>query len=184
MEKKDIQEIRLKIENVRKRESVNEAQTKEWLIRPFFEKLGWDFTNPETVTPEETDPAGERPDYTLIINGQKKLLIEAKKLGFKINEKDLTKKLNYCTSANVDFLVVSDGQVYQLYYSKIVGEANAKLLKEIDLLEDHDDDFDLLSFESIKKNNLVKYASNIFLFGNIKKALNKLFDNPTKNLLE
>lgn len=42
---KSLEELKIKLQELKK-ENLNEAQTKEWLIRPFFEFLGWNFSNP------------------------------------------------------------------------------------------------------------------------------------------
>ena len=72
-----VEAIKSKISNF-KAKSINEAQTKEWLIKPFFETLGWDFSNPDEVIPEDDDSTGKKPDYSFTIDGSAKFLVEAK----------------------------------------------------------------------------------------------------------
>lgn len=85
-----------------KSQNVNEAQTKDWLIRPFFETLGWDFSNPEEVVPEDDDSAGKRTDYCFYVNGEAKLLVEAKPLSNQLaDNKMIIEKLNYCTNRGI-----------------------------------------------------------------------------------
>ena len=57
-----------------KSRNINEAQTKDWLIRPFFELLGWDFSNPEEVVPEDDDSDGKELTIVFIYNKTPKLL--------------------------------------------------------------------------------------------------------------
>ena len=89
-----VNKIRLKIPDF-KNKNINEAQTKEWLIKPFFELLGWDFSNPDEVIPEDDDSTGKRPDYCFYINKKPKLLLEAKQINNSLDDnKMITEKMN------------------------------------------------------------------------------------------
>lgn len=69
-----------------KANSFNEHETRDVLINPFLEILGWDVSNKKGVdpyireiVPEKFDTKGKRPDYTITIRGVKKFFIEVKK---------------------------------------------------------------------------------------------------------
>ena len=65
----DFSKFKSKIIDLKKK-NPNEAQTKEWLIKPFFELLGWDFSDPNEIIPEDNDLAGKRCDYTFCIKSK------------------------------------------------------------------------------------------------------------------
>lgn len=112
-----------------KSQNVNEAQTKDWLIRPFFEALGWDFSNPEEVVPEDDDSAGKRTDYCFHVNGEAKLLVEAKPLSNSLaDNKMIIEKLNYCANRGISLLIITNGDTYKIYYSELKGIGKDKLL--------------------------------------------------------
>ena len=91
-----------------KSQNINEAQTKDWLIRPFFEYLGWDFSSPEEVVPEDDDSTGKRTDYCFYINETPKLLVEAKALSNSlVDNKMIIEKLNYCANRNIPLLITN-----------------------------------------------------------------------------
>jgi predicted type IV restriction endonuclease len=49
----------------------NEEDTRNYVIIPFFQSLGWDFTDPFSVKAEDADDTGKRPDYGFYVNRQK-----------------------------------------------------------------------------------------------------------------
>lgn len=163
--------------NKLKLKSINEAQTKKWLIEPFFELLGWDFSNPDEVVPEDDDGTGKRPDYCFYINGEAKFLVEAKSLGFNLNDnKMITEKLNYCSNSGSKLLIITDGNTYRVYYSELKGIGKDKLLQDFTLVDNIDEEFiDKLSKSAFISNRLINYAKNIYVLTNVKKATEKLF---------
>ena len=168
-----------------KKKNINEAQTKEWLIKPFFQMLDWDFSDPNEVIPEDDDIAGKRCDYRFSIKGKPKLLIEAKPLNNSLDDtKMIMEKLNYCINSGITLLIITNGEIYRIYYSELKGIGNDKLLEEFILTEDFDEDMiDRLSKTAIEKNVLLSYAKNISLYTNIKKAIEKLFLSSNKSFI-
>lgn len=168
-----------------KEKRINEAQTINYLIRPFFETLGWDFSNSEEVIPEDSDASGKRPDFTFIIRKKIKLLVEAKPINNNLkDEKMISEKVNYCLSSGVPFLIITNGEAYKIYYSELKGASKDKLLNEFYLSdEDEHEIIELISKASFENNELLSYAKNIYVLNNIKKAIENLFGNPPLNLI-
>jgi hypothetical protein len=173
-----------KIENLRKK-SINESQTKEWLIKPFFELLGWDFSNPDEVVPEDDDSTGKRPDYSFLINNDKKFLLEAKAIDNKLDDvKMITEKMNYCSNSQVPFLIITNGILYKIYYSKLDGASKDKVLFDFTLNNDVDEEvISRLHKNNIEKDELLKYAQETYILSNVKKTLENLFQTPPRKLL-
>ncbi|MBN2571660.1 MAG: type I restriction enzyme HsdR N-terminal domain-containing protein [Ignavibacteriales bacterium] len=180
-----IQNIREKTSDFKKR-CINEAQTKEWLIKPFFETLGWDFSNPEEVVPEDDDSTGKKPDYGFYFNKKVKFFVEAKSINTNIDDQRIVSdKLNYCNNANVPFLIITNGVDYRIYYIGLKGTAKDRILLEFTLTEDIDEDIvNKLSKDSIEKDTLFIYAKNISVFSNVKSALEKIFQKPSKKIID
>jgi len=173
-----------KIEKL-KAKGINEAATKEYLIRPFFEILGWDFSNPDEVVPENTDVTGKRPDYSFYINGKIKMLLEAKSIDNQLNDvKMITEKMNYCSNAQVPFLIITNGILYNVYYSELKGKSHEKLLFDLQLDEKIDEEIiSKLKRESFERDDLLRYAQNTFILSNIKGAFELLLQDPSKKFL-
>jgi hypothetical protein len=168
-----------------KGKDINEAATKDYLIRPFFEILGWDFSNPDEVAPEDSDAAGKRPDYSFCINGKRKILIEAKPLSNQLNDvKMINDKMSYCLNAQVPFLIITNGILYNVYYSELKGASQDKLLFDFQLDEKVDEEIlNRLKKDSFEKNELLKYAQEIFILSNIKKSFESLLQDPPKKFI-
>ena len=58
----------------------SEALTRYALIDPLLRELGWDTSDPTQVVPEYPTSGG-RADYSLLADGQPRMMVEAKKLG-------------------------------------------------------------------------------------------------------
>lgn len=168
-----------------KTQNINEAQTKDWLIRPFFEFLGWDFSNPEEVVPEDDDSAGKRTDYCFYTNEVPKLLVEAKALSNSLSDnKMIIEKLNYCANRGISLLILTNGDTYKIYYSELKGIGKEKLLQEFTLSDKVDEEvIEKLSKKSFEKDLLLNYSRNISLFTTIKKATENLFQSADKKFL-
>lgn len=166
-------------------ESINEAQTKEWLIRPFFEGLGWDFSNFKEVIPEASDQAGKRPDYSFYLNGKAKLLLEAKALSDPLtDQRMITDKLNYCSNQNVPLLVITNGDLYRIYYSQLKGIGMDKLLAEFTISGEWDESLvSKLSRQAFTEDDLVTYARSLFILTNIKDAVETMFSSPPRRFI-
>ena len=180
----EMDKLKSKISSLKKR-NINEAQTKEWLIKPFFELLGWDFSSPDEIIPEDDDLAGKRCDYNFCINSVSKFLVEAKSLNNRLDDnKMIFEKLNYCSNTGIPILIITNGDLYRIYYAELKGVGNDKILDEFCLTGDYDEDLiEKLSKESFENDTLLNYARNIFLYTNIKKAIEKLFQSSSKILI-
>ncbi|MFH1525355.1 MAG: DUF5655 domain-containing protein [Bacteroidota bacterium] len=168
-----------------KLQNINEAQTKDWLIRPFFEVYGWDFSNPEDVVPEDDDVAGKRTDYCFYVNEVPKMLVEAKPLSNSLSDnKMIIEKLNYCANRGIPLLILTNGDTYKIYYSELKGIGKDKLLQEFTLSDKFDEEvIEKLSKKSFEKDLLLNYSRNISLFTTIKKATENLFQSADKKFI-
>ena len=64
----------------------NEQDCRDEFISPLLESFGWDVHNEKGTSPqykevvvEKFSNSGDRPDYTLTLNGVSKIFVEAKK---------------------------------------------------------------------------------------------------------
>lgn len=116
-------EIAAKIVGRKERVAGNEAATKESLIKPFFDVLGWDTTDPDLWRPEyDADfngrKKGEKVDYAILNDKTPIMLIEAKP--YLSDEKALVSKdgqlaryFNATVSAKMS--VITNGIVYRFF---------------------------------------------------------------------
>ncbi|ROL57893.1 hypothetical protein D9V84_04035 [Bacteroidetes/Chlorobi group bacterium Naka2016] len=174
----EVQILKEKVKQL-KDKMIGEAQTKEWLIRPFFEKLGWDFSNPNDVLPEDDDSTGKRADYAFLVNNSKKLLVEAKSLSNPLtDEKMIKEKINYCNNSGVHFLVITNGELYKVFYTELKGQGSEKLLFGFSLSDNINLNLiQLLSKEALSEDKLLAFAENFKKRKEIQYALENLFAN-------
>ena len=177
----------------------NEEQTKSYFIRPLFEALGWDFSDPGEVSPEE-NITGKRADYEFKINGIPKMYVEAKAIKVDLDlEIHARQAINYAWNKGVSWAVLTDFESIKIFnaqgQSKLLSD---KLVFEIKVA-DYESDLErlwLLSKESFLENGLDKYAEkygkkikkqtvNESLFGDLREAreiLTKSFKNWNEEL--
>ena len=92
----------------------NETRTRVALIDPILQALGWDVSDPSSVT-LEYDVSGRRADYALLRSeGKPAATIEAKKLGENLQQHRM-QMLNYANASGVDYAGLTDGDTWELY---------------------------------------------------------------------
>lgn len=95
-----------------------EEATKNALIMPFFQLLGYDVFNPLEFMPEYTADVGvkkgEKVDYAIILNGKPAILIEAKWCGEPLDKHD-SQLFRYFGTTDAKFGILTNGIVYKFY---------------------------------------------------------------------
>ncbi|MGJ8604207.1 MAG: type I restriction endonuclease [Marivita sp.] len=134
-----------------------EEAVKTSVILPLLQGLGYDIFNPAEVVPEFTADAvgkkGEKVDYALMIDGEVRILIEAKGLATKLDSKHLSQLFRYFTVTKARFALLTNGQVYE-FYSDL--EEPNKLDKRPFFT------FDILDFGANKISELRKFERQNF----------------------
>ena len=81
------------LEFYRNAREFNEQDCRDEFISPLLESFGWDVHNEKGTSPqykevvvEKFSNSGDRPDYTLTLNGVSKIFVEAKKPAVNIKE--------------------------------------------------------------------------------------------------
>lgn len=139
----------------------NEAQAKEWIIRPILDLLGW---GRREIIPEygvETLWV----DYALLINGENKVFIEAKRPSEKL-ETHQKQLLDYSFGEGVALAILTNGIAWWFYLPLKEGAWNNRKFYMIDILgqeiEDIVDKFDrLLSRDNVASGEAVRQAESI-----------------------
>ncbi len=95
-----------------------EEATKNALILPFFQMLGYDVFNPMEFVPEYTADVGikkgERVDYAIILDGQPTVLIEAKWCGENLESHD-SQLFRYFGTTSAKLAILTNGIIYRFY---------------------------------------------------------------------
>lgn len=164
---------------------LTEEATKNALIMPFINTLGYDVFNPLEVVPEmNCDIAmkkGEKIDYAIMKDGDPILLIECKhwQQDLKLHDNQL---MRYFNVSKAKFGLLTNGIVYKFYTDLIeVNKMDSKPFLEVDITNLKD-----TQIEELKKfhksyfdvGNILNTASELKYMGELKSVLAKEFSTP------
>jgi predicted type IV restriction endonuclease len=158
-----------------KTRDVNESDTVVLLTGILSEVLGFDKYTDITT---EMSIRGTYCDLALKINGNIKLLLEAKAIGLDLKEMHVKQAVDYAANKGIDWVVLSNGvtwKVFKIVFSKPIQNI---LVLEIDFLKLNAKSKDALELlylickEAICKDSLEEYytqkqATNKYMLGNL-----------------
>jgi len=159
-----------------------EAQLRNDFLNPFLKTLGWDVENEagktqflrdviqeEGIDVEEEDAIAQKnPDYTLRIQGARKLFLEAKKVSIDIEKsaKAAFQTRRYGWNANLGISILTNFErliVYDCRYKPLATDdpnvAKYRSIHYTDFLKHFDALYTLLSFNSIASGYIDDYFS-------------------------
>lgn len=168
-----------------------EEATKNALIMPFLQAMGYDVFNPLEVLPEFTcdigTKKGEKIDYAIFREGQPIVLVECKhwKQDLTLHDNQL---LRYFHVSNAKFGLLTNGVVYKFYTDlETPNKMDEKPFLEINL-------FDLKNstIEELKKfhktyfdiENILSSASELKYTSQLKTVINNEFANPSPEFVK
>ncbi len=162
-----------------------EEATKNALIMPVIQALGYNVFDPFEVVPEYTADVGtkkgEKVDYVIMKDGKPSILIECKSLNTQLNVCHASQLFRYFSCTEARFAILTNGVEYQ-FYTDI--EAPNKM-------DDHPFfDFSMESIDQRKVAEFKKFSKSVFDLENIlsnaselkyKKQLRHLFSAELEN---
>ncbi len=96
-----------------------EEATKNALVLPFLQMMGYSIFDPTEVVPEFTadvgSKKGEKVDYALMQDGDPAILIECKIFGNNLDEAEISQLTRYFTVTDARFGILTDGVVYRFF---------------------------------------------------------------------
>ena len=102
------------------------------LIDPLLRELGWDVSDPEAVQLEYR--VGQQwADYALMSDGKPVAVIEAKRLGRGLEDDEIMQVLNYANRDGIDYMIVTDGDHWEMYEVFKRGTLEERLLMKFQL---------------------------------------------------
>ena len=112
--------------------SGHETRTRQVLIDPLLRELDWDVSDPEAVQLEYR--VGQQwADYALMSNGKPIAVIEAKRLGRGLEDDEIMQVLNYANRDGIDYMIVTDGDHWEMYEVFKRGTLEERLLMKFQL---------------------------------------------------
>lgn len=173
----------------------DEAVTKQTIILPILQLLGWSIFDSDEVCPEFF-VENRRVDYCLRINYQNEFFIEVKRTGEDL-ERHQEQLLEYAFRQGVELASLTNGITWHFYLPMKKGDWTARKFYTIDILEQETHEIEnqflkILSKEEIKNGAAIQYAEAIYAsrlkkdatLNALPKAWNKIISEPDELLLE
>lgn len=165
-----------------------EEGTKQSLILPFFQILGYDVFNPLEFCPEfDADygiKKGEKVDYAIIIDGDPTILIEAKACNDNL-DKHGAQLFRYFNSSKAKFGVLTNGVKYRFFTDlDETNKMDKKPFFEVDLLNLNDTQISYLkNFErdSLDVTSILSTAEELKYSNLIKDFLRQQLSSPSED---
>jgi hypothetical protein len=156
-----------------------EEATKNAMIMPFIQLLGYDVFNPLEVTPELVadigTKKGEKVDYAILKDGKPIVLFECKKCGADLGINHASQLFRYFHVTEARFGVLTNGLVYRFFTD--LEQPNK--MDEKPFLE-----FNILDFKDQEVEELKKFAKSSFDLDTILATANELkYTRAIRNLL-
>tara|TARA_Y100000589_G_C27189471_1_gene644158 strand:- start:2887 stop:3918 length:1032 start_codon:yes stop_codon:yes gene_type:complete len=172
--------------------SIDEANTRAYLIHPFLELLN--YKQLEHFTHEYVADMGEKRgrkvDIAITLGGKKPLmLIECKKAGQKLNDnhlRQLNEYFNNIPSAKIGIL--TDGVIYKFYAeSKNRSGLNVEPFFEFNLEDHNSSDLEMLALfnaTNFEMSEIIEEAEEIYFLNRFDDSLFKLLSQPSDNFIK
>lgn len=117
-----------------------EEATKNALVMPFINALGYNVFDPSEVTPELTADVGvkrgEKVDYAILKDGQVIMLFECKSVGTDLDKVTPSQLFRYFTVTRARLGVLTNGVVYRFFSDlEELNKMDSKPFLEFNLLD-------------------------------------------------
>ena len=168
----------------------NEAQTKKFLIDPFFILLNFGH---ETLIPEFEADFGERVsnkvDYAIKLNRKDFIIIECKKLTSKLTDKEAGQLSGYFQNAkNSKIAILTNGKEYRFYSDvALTNTMDSKPFFVFDIEDYTNDDIEgLLDFDAriIDVSNIITKAQESVFIDDFENTFFKEMTSPSTQFLK
>ena len=156
-----------------------EEATKNAMVMPFIQALGYNVFDPLEVTPELVADVGtkkgEKVDYAILMGGKPIILFECKKSGADVNINHASQLFRYFHVTEARFGILTNGLTYRFFTD--LDQPNK--MDEKPFLE-----FNLLDFKEQEVEELKKFAKAAFDVDKILTTANELkYTRAIQNLL-
>jgi hypothetical protein len=170
---------------------LTEEATKNALIMPFLQALGYDVFNPLEVVPEYTcdigTKKGEKIDYAILKDGSPAILIECKHWGQDLILHD-NQLLRYFNVSPAKFGLLTNGIIYKFYTDlESENKMDEKPFLEInltDIKDYHIDELKKFHKSYFDINNILSSASELKYTNELKAVIKREFETPSPELVK
>lgn len=171
-----------------------EESTKQSLILPFFQILGYDIFNPLEFCPEYIADVGikknEKVDYVIIVDGKPMILIEAKSCSQNIDklEKHDSQLFRYYATTEARFAILTNGIRYRFFADlDSPNKMDQQPFFELNMLDLNDQTIDYLENfmkSKLSVENILNSASELKYLNLIKSTFRDLVEHVPDEILK
>ena len=141
-----------------KQQNMNEADTSSIVHSILSDVLGYDRYFEATG---EYKVRGQYADYAIKLDGSVKYFVEVKAAGVALNERHLRQVMMYAVNEGVEWAVLTNGHIWQMYHIAFEQPVRTELCSEVDILagsrNETADLLYILSKRSVSRNELARY---------------------------
>ncbi len=169
-----------------------EEATKNALVMPFIQVLGYDVFDPAEVVPEFSADVGtrraEKVDYAIMSDGKPILLLECKNVTANLADQQVSQLFRYFSVTDARIGILTNGIVYQFFSD--IEERNKMDLKpflEVDILSLGDREVrELKRFakQSFDIDGMLEAAISLKYTRGMKQVLSQQLDSPDDDFVE
>ncbi|HPQ68569.1 MAG TPA: type I restriction endonuclease [bacterium] len=169
-----------------------EESTKNALVMPMLNILGYNVFDPTEVVPEFVADLGikkgEKVDYAIFRDGKPIILIECKKVGTDLDSSHASQLFRYFSVVDARFAILTNGVVYQFYSDlEKPNQMDTVPFFEFNLLNFKESDVKELkrfSKSSFDAENIQTTASELKYTKEIKKAFLEEYKDPSEEFIK
>ncbi len=169
-----------------------EEATKNALIMPFLNILGYNVFDPTEVVPEFTadhgTKKGEKVDYAIIKNGKPSILIECKCINTDLNNELASQLFRYFSVTDAKVCILTNGIIYRFYSDlESPNKMDDKPFLEVNLLdikEPHIAEIKRFTKGSFDPDDLASAAAELKYMKEIKQILADELANPSEEFVK
>lgn len=188
--KEELQQLSIQIAE-RRIHVTNEEMTKQSLILPFIQVLGFDIYNPLEVRPEYTadfgKKKGEKVDYAIFKDSIPMMFFEAKSVKEKLPNHDAQLCRYFNSTKDVGLGVITNGIEYRFFTD--IDDTNImdeKPFLTVNITKLKESDFENLAKfrkNSFNKESLTKCAEDLTYTSTLDENIKELFKNPSDEFI-
>ena len=169
-----------------------EEATKNALIMPFIQALGYDVFNPQEVVPEFVADVGmkkgEKVDYAIQQNGEVIILIECKQANANLSQANISQLYRYFTTTKARIAILTNGIQYRFFSDlEEPNKMDQKEFLELDMTNIREnllDEVKKLAKEKFDLDRMLSTANELKYTSEIKKALIAQFNEPDEEFVK
>ncbi|HEX8249292.1 MAG TPA: type I restriction endonuclease [Pyrinomonadaceae bacterium] len=186
-----LQSLALKTEKLCSLLQTEEA-TKNALVMPFINLLGFDIFDPTEVIPEFVADVGikkgEKVDYAIKKDGKIIILFECKHCGGDLNIKHASQLFRYFAVTDARIAVLTNGLIYRFFTDlEAPNKMDEKPFLEVDMTELNDvaiNELKKLRKEVFNIEDIMASAGELKYTRQIKRLINEQIENPSDDFVK